>query len=292
MNKLLKMTAVLLLGFINVNAQVKDNPELQQMFDEDQRSRSVPVIDWKVVSKQDSLRRKRVTELMWQNNVVTGKDHYNAAMIFQHGPDTAASAMAVNLMKVAITLDSGINKWLLAAAIDRDLMRRNKPQIYGTQYTRNKNTGKWARYKIDSLQVSDEERRLYRVETLAEQREKERKMNLLSISRYHIQEKSVDKTIALIEKEMKRETKAEYNVDEVEINTLGYEILNGGNKNDALKIFELNTRLYPLGFNTYDSYGECLMLLGKKDEALRAYKKSLELNPGNANARKVLESAK
>ena len=36
----------------------------------------------------------------------------------------------------AIELDSTKNKWLLAASIDRELMSRNKPQIYGTQYTK------------------------------------------------------------------------------------------------------------------------------------------------------------
>jgi hypothetical protein len=34
-------------------------------------------------------------------------------------------------MKKAIELDPTINKWLLAAAIDRDLMSRSKSQIYG-----------------------------------------------------------------------------------------------------------------------------------------------------------------
>lgn len=283
---------MLLLSATSLYAQAQDNPELQQMFTEDQSSRSVAVIDWTVVARQDSVHRQRVSALLAQNQVVTGKDHYHAAMIFQHGLDTMASAMAVKLMKKAITLDSTINKWLLAAAIDRDLMRRKQPQIYGTQYTRNKNSRKWVRYTIDSLKISDEERRVYNVESLAEQREKVRRMNLLSISQYHFREKSIDNTIALIKKEMKRGREAEYNVGEAEVNTLGYEILNEGNKSEALKIFELNVQLYPAGFNTYDSYGECLMLLGKKDEAIQAYRKSLELNPGNANARNILAAIK
>jgi Tfp pilus assembly protein PilF len=56
-----------------------------------------------------------------------------------------------------------------------------------------------------------------------------------------------------------------------------------------LKIFQLNTELYPDGFNTFDSYGECLLLLHKKDEAKIAYKKSLELNPKNNNALEKLK---
>jgi tetratricopeptide (TPR) repeat protein len=56
-----------------------------------------------------------------------------------------------------------------------------------------------------------------------------------------------------------------------------------------LKIFKLNTELYPDGFNTFDSYGECLLLLNKKEEAKIAYKKSLELNPKNNNASQKLK---
>ena len=56
----------------------------------------------------------------------------------------------------------------------------------------------------------------------------------------------------------------------------------------ALKIFKLNTELYPNAYNTHDSYGECLLKLNKTDEAIRAYKKSLELNPNNTHAEKVL----
>jgi tetratricopeptide (TPR) repeat protein len=51
----------------------------------------------------------------------------------------------------------------------------------------------------------------------------------------------------------------------------------------------MNTELYPEDFNTYDSYGECLVKIGRIEEGITAYKKSLELNPNNENAKKVLE---
>ena len=57
---------------------------------------------------------------------------------------------------------------------------------------------------------------------------------------------------------------------------------------DALKIFKLNTELFPKGYNTYDSYGECLLKVGHLEDGLKAYKKSLELNPNNENARQVI----
>jgi tetratricopeptide (TPR) repeat protein len=65
--------------------------------------------------------------------------------------------------------------------------------------------------------------------------------------------------------------------------------MRNGNIEDALVIFELNTELFPNESNTYDSYGECLLLLGDTINAIKAYKKSIELNPGNTSAEEVLE---
>ena len=56
----------------------------------------------------------------------------------------------------------------------------------------------------------------------------------------------------------------------------------------ALELFELNTRVFPDASNTWDSLGEAHMTLGNDDEAIRAYEKSLELDPGNENAREMI----
>ena len=62
--------------------------------------------------------------------------------------------------------------------------------------------------------------------------------------------------------------------------------------NDVLKAFEFNSQLYPNAFDAFDSYGECLLKLNKKQEGLQAYRKSLELNPKNDNAKKILAENK
>lgn len=153
-----------------------DNTELIEIYKNDQADRRIENIDWSVVSKNDSLREVRIYQLLDSNKVRTSKDYHNAAMIFQHGGDSVAYGMAVKLMRKSIELDSTANKWLLAAAIDRNLISRNKPQIYGTQYFRMR--GKpWELRKIDTTQISDEKRIEYGVETLAEQREKVKRMN-------------------------------------------------------------------------------------------------------------------
>lgn len=290
--KTFKFLKFLLLFIIPLSAfSQTDNIELQKMYSEDQDSRMVNNIDWTVLSKQDKERESRVYELIKSEQIVTGKDYYNSAMIFQHGSDSIAYGMAVKHMRKAIELDTTINRWLLAAAIDRDLLSRNKPQIYGTQYSK-KNGEEWKRSTIDTMQITDEERKFYNVETLAEQLEKARNMNLTPISEFYAKSNSINKTLKLIQTEHKKGVKSNYNISEEELNILGYELLNSKKQNEALQIFTLNTKLYPKGYNTFDSLGECLLLLGKKDDGILAYKKSLELNPKNENAKKIISLEK
>ncbi|MBK8444283.1 MAG: tetratricopeptide repeat protein [Sphingobacteriales bacterium] len=264
-----------------------DNIELQKMYDEDQSSRMVKDINWTILTKQDKERENRVYELIKTGQIVTGKDYYNSAMIFQHGEDSIAYGMAVKHMRKAIELDSTINRWLLAAAIDRDLLSRNKPQIYGTQYSKT-NGEEWKRSKMDTTQVTDKERKFYNVETLSEQIEKVRIMNLIPISEFYTKSKTISQTIKFIKSEHKKGKKSKYNISENGLNNFGYELINSDKENEALEIFTLNTILNPNGYNTFDSLGECLLLLGKKEEGIKAYKKSLELNPNNENAKKII----
>lgn len=291
--KIKHLLTLLLITFSSYIFAQQNNSELQKMYNEDQGSRMTQNIDWSLLSKQDKERETRVFEMIKAGEIVTGIDYYNSAMIFQHGNDTIASSMAVRHMKKAIELDSRINKWLLAAAIDRDLMRRNKPQIYGTQYIKNSNTnGKFVRYQIDSTKISDEERRAYKVETLKEQVEKERVMNLKSLAELLIKPTTLKDNIKLIKSEFKKGKNSTYNVNEEVINSFGYELLKNNKTNDALEIFKLNTVLYPNAWNTYDSLGELLLQLNKKTEAYKNYQKSLDLNPQNENARKILSERK
>ena len=177
---------ILVLGIVSCNQdknkndvpeKLTDNLELLQIYQKDQSERQKENIDWKILLRQDSLREIRVKQLLDSNKVRTSLDYHNAAMIFQHGLDTFASGMAVKLMRKSLELDSTANKWLLAAAIDRDLMRRNKPQIYGTQYVKMGEDALWELYELDSTKITDSERKEYDVETLAEQREKVKRMN-------------------------------------------------------------------------------------------------------------------
>jgi len=264
---------------------ILDNEELVEIYKADQADRQTQPIDWNIVSKRDSLREVRIYELLDSSKVRTSLDYHNAAMIFQHGRDSVAYGMAVKLMKKSIELDSTANKWLLAAAIDRYLLSKGEPQIYGTQYWKMKDQP-WELRETDTTKITDAERIEYGVETLAQQKEKVKRMNSKKLSDLLNDGKNIDELIQFIKQEDIKSS--EYDLSESGINSFGYQIMSKGLKDDALKIFKLNTELYPEGFNTFDSYGECLLELGDKENAIIAYRKSLELNPDNKNAEKVL----
>ena len=117
-------------------------------------------------------------------------------------------------------------------------------------------------------------------------------INLKTISEYYRRNKSIQKTLVLIESEKEKGEKSKYNIGEYQINSFGYELIKLNKNEEALSVFILNTKLYPNKFNTFDSLGECLLLLNKKQEGIEAYKKSLELNPENENAKKIISEMK
>ncbi len=81
-----------------------------------------------------------------------------------------------------------------------------------------------------------------------------------------------------------------YNFKENQLNSLGYQLLQLGKTKDAIVILQLNAEVYPNSANVYDSLGEAYMIDGNKELAANNYNKSLELNPKNDNARKMLEN--
>jgi tetratricopeptide (TPR) repeat protein len=78
--------------------------------------------------------------------------------------------------------------------------------------------------------------------------------------------------------------KDKYYTIETELNTLGYTLMNEGKTNDALAIFKMIVDRYPESWNAYDSLGEAYMNSGDKEQSIKHYEKSLELNSKNTNA--------
>ena len=80
-----------------------------------------------------------------------------------------------------------------------------------------------------------------------------------------------------------------YANEEMELNALGYRLLGAGRHDQALAVLELNASEHPQSANVYDSLGEAYLKAGQPDHAARNYRKLLELDPSNANAKNVLE---
>jgi tetratricopeptide (TPR) repeat protein len=80
------------------------------------------------------------------------------------------------------------------------------------------------------------------------------------------------------------EQSPDFLVTEVQLNTLGYRLLGLKRVPEAIEVFKLNVAAYPRSANAYDSLGEAYLTHGDREEAIRSYRRSLELNPQNANA--------
>ena len=79
-----------------------------------------------------------------------------------------------------------------------------------------------------------------------------------------------------------------YNFAENELNTLGYRLLDRNRAAEAIEILKLNVAAYPESGNVYDSLAEAYMVDGNNALAIEYYKKSLEKDPNNDNAKGML----
>lgn len=106
-----------------------------------------------------------------------------------------------------------------------------------------------------------------------------------------IMDKSVKSAIEVYYN-LKDEREDEYDFKESQLNTLGYQLMQGGRVKDAIEIFKLNVEQFPDSFNVYDSLGEGYMVDGNTKLAIKNYEKSLKINPNNENGKKMLEKLK
>jgi dienelactone hydrolase len=71
---------------------------------------------------------------------------------------------------------------------------------------------------------------------------------------------------------------------EAEANAYGYQLLQEGNTQDAIILFELNVEAFPQSANTYDSLSDAYLAAGKGSEALRFAEKALEVLAADTRA--------
>ncbi len=68
------------------------------------------------------------------------------------------------------------------------------------------------------------------------------------------------------------------------VNGIGYALLRDSKPHEAVLVFELNAEDHPDSWNAHDSLGEALAAAGEAARAIKAYERSLELNPSNSGA--------
>ena len=95
-------------------------------------------------------------------------------------------------------------------------------------------------------------------------------------------EKGIDAAIKQY-RDLKAAGSKDYDFDEDELNTAGYQLLRGGKVKDAIEIFKVNVEMFPQASNPYDSLGEAYAESGDKELAIKNYRRSVELNPKNQN---------
>jgi hypothetical protein len=80
--------------------------------------------------------------------------------------------------------------------------------------------------------------------------------------------------------------------NENDLNSLGYMLMNRRMNSESITVFKLALEIYPKSANLFDSLGEAYMKNGDNKNAIMNYEKSLQLNPGNENAKKILDKIK
>jgi tetratricopeptide (TPR) repeat protein len=82
----------------------------------------------------------------------------------------------------------------------------------------------------------------------------------------------------------------DYGLSEDEINELGLRLLyERKDAGAAIEVLKLNAVQFPRSFNVWDSLGEAYYQMGNREEAIRNYERSLQLNPDNIGGKRMLE---
>jgi tetratricopeptide (TPR) repeat protein len=71
------------------------------------------------------------------------------------------------------------------------------------------------------------------------------------------------------------------------LNKAGYSLMSQGKADEAIEVFAVNVQLFPKEANPYDSLAEAYLKKGDKENALKYYKKALELDPEFPSAKRM-----
>jgi dienelactone hydrolase/predicted negative regulator of RcsB-dependent stress response len=81
----------------------------------------------------------------------------------------------------------------------------------------------------------------------------------------------------------------DFKLDEDAVVRWGSDLMEENHLAEAIEVLKLDVQVFPSSSNSYDSLGEAYMKAGQKQLAIESYKKSLELNPGDDEAKEKLK---
>lgn len=93
-------------------------------------------------------------------------------------------------------------------------------------------------------------------------------------------------------RDLKKLQQSSYDFGEDMLNELGYDLLYNKNNTGAIAIFNLAVEMFPQSANTYDSLAEGYFENKNYLRSIKNYQKSLDLDPENKNAERMLEKIK
>jgi len=89
---------------------------------------------------------------------------------------------------------------------------------------------------------------------------------------------------------LQSENSEQVDLSESSVNTFGYQLLRAPRVDDAIRVFQWNAEAFPNSGNVYDSLAEAYVAQGDKARGIENYRKALELDPKNGNAKTRLEA--
>jgi hypothetical protein len=90
--------------------------------------------------RQDAARRAAVHKLLDDGALHSAQDFEYASFIFQHSDNAGDYLLAHTLAMVAVAKGSDSALWIVAATLDRYLIKIGQSQIYGTQFHKTPDT--------------------------------------------------------------------------------------------------------------------------------------------------------
>ncbi|MEO1487928.1 MAG: serine hydrolase [Pseudomonadota bacterium] len=94
--------------------------------------------------------------------------------------------------------------------------------------------------------------------------------------------------IAAFKRAKSEGAKYDFSDAEAVFNQIGYAFLSQGQAANAIEVLAFNVESFPDSPNAHDSLGEAFLTAGDMDAALARYRHVLTLDPGNANATKMI----